>query len=171
MNGPGQPPPATALLILGGEHPRHRTRTRAALAHYAACRAAGQPLPGFIVTGAGRVKHTSGTLSEAQHMAANLRAHGVPASHIWQETQAQNTMDNILLGSALARRHGLQNTQLILVTDDFHLPRSQWLFRQLLGHPPHTCITTGNQGTPWLRWREHWARALQAYKLARRPAR
>lgn len=100
-------------------------------------------------------------------MAEFLESEGVPAIDIWRETQAHNTLQNVVLGGALALRAGLQSTELALVSDDFHLPRCRWLFAQVFGHAPLACLGSGEQGTWWLRRRESWAQAVQQRGLQR----
>jgi len=157
-----------AVLVLGGENPHSRSRSRAALAYY-------QHHPAvvrLIVSGGARVVHREAGqrfafASEAEHMACWLLAAGVPAAHVWQETQARDTLGNIVLGVALAQSQGISARQVVLVSDDFHLPRCRWLFRHVFGHEPLACVGTGEGVSCWLRWREPLAWVVQRLTLAR----
>jgi len=156
-----------ALLVLGGENPHSHSRSRAALAYYRKHHAAR-----LIVSGGARVTYC-GTgrrhlpRSEAEHMAHWLRAAGVPPAHIWQETQAHDTLGNIVLGVGLAQSRGISARHVVLVSDDFHLPRCHWLFVRVCGHGPLDAIATGEFAPLWLRWREPLAQAVQRLSLHR----
>jgi len=158
-----------ALLVLGGEHPHRYSRSRAALACYRANQAAR-----LVVSGGARVLYREAgsgkvppPVREAEHMARWLLAAGVPAAHIWQEPLARDTLGNIVLGVALAQSRGIGSQQIVLVSDDFHLPRCRWLFCHVFGHEPLDTVGSGIAGTPWLRWREPLALAVQRLALAR----
>jgi uncharacterized SAM-binding protein YcdF (DUF218 family) len=164
-------PPLAALLVLGGEDPRTCTRSRAALAYYQDCRTRVRPVPRLIVSGGARVwlpgeKEPAG-LSEAEHMARCLLAAGVPPAHVWLEPQARDTLGNIVLGVDVALARGISPRNVVLVSDDFHLPRCRWLFAQVFGHAPLDAVGTGVTGALRLRWREPLALAAQRWALAR----
>ena len=161
--------------MLGGEDRTQWRRSRAAVRYYLACRAAGVALPRLLVTG-GALVHQRGSgqgvgmgmaagLTEAAWMARFMQVQGVPPEHVLQEAQALDTLGNVALGVALARRHGLQ--RLVVVSDDFHLRRSRRLFERVWGHLPAGCIGTGNAGSWRLRLREKLAFALQVSALWR----
>ncbi len=161
--------------MLGGEDRTQWHRSRAAVRYYLACRAAGVALPRLLVTG-GALVHQRGSgqgvgmgmaagLTEAAWMARFMQVQGVPPEHVLQEAQALDTLGNVALGVALARRHGLQ--RLVVVSDDFHLRRSRRLFERVWGHLPAGCIGTGNTGSWRLRLREKLAFALQVSALWR----
>lgn len=166
---------ADALLVLGGEDRTQWHRSRAAVRYYLACRAAGVALPRLVVTGGALVRQPgtglgvglgmAAGLTEAAWMAHFLQMQGVPEAHVLQEAQALDTLGNVVLGGALAARHGLQ--RLVLVSDDFHLRRSGRLFERVWGHPPAGCVGTGYAGSWRLRWREKLAFALQMAALRR----
>lgn len=158
---------AEALLVLGGEDRTQRHRSRTAVRHYLACRAAGVALPRLLVTG-GLLACPEGThpdtpVSEAACMARFMQSQGVPAAHIVQEAQALDTLGNVALGGALAAQLGLQ--RLLLVSDDFHLWRARRLFERVWGHAPAGCLGTGHTGTLRLRLREKLAFGLQMAAL------
>ena len=162
-----QAPAIAALLVLGGEDRRCWPRSRVALAHYQACVLAGQPPPKLIVTGGALARHQGRWASEAVWMAEFLEDQGVPAADVWRETQARNTLQNVVLGGALALREGVPSTALALVSDDFHLPRCRWLFARVFGHAPAAVLGSGERGSLWLRCREPWAQAVQQHALQR----
>ena len=158
---------ADALLVLGGEDRTQWHRSHAAVRYYLACRTAGMGPPLLLVTG-GMVARSKGSsrntpLNEAACMARFMRSQGVPAAHIVQEVQAQDTLDNVALGGALAASLGLQ--RLLVVSDDFHLWRAQRLFERVWGHAPAGCLGTGYGGSLRLRLREKLAYGLQMAAL------
>lgn len=148
------PESAQALLVLGGEDPQHRPRSRTALHYYLTCRARGQALPCLMLSGAG---------AEAPAMAAYLVARGVAPSHLLQEPLARSTLANVVLGGALAARHGLQ--RVALVSDDFHLWRALRLYQRVWGCAPALCLASGARGSAYLRLREKAVFALQMAAL------
>ncbi|SRR5574344_1507044 len=159
-------PPLVGLLILGGEHPNGQMRSHAALTCYLQCHAQAKPVPRLIVSGGAHVTRTGhAVISEAQHMANYLLAAGVPAAHIWQENQALDTLGNIVLGADIALKHGIASRNIVLVSDNFHLPRSHWLFAHVFGHPPQGTLPSGALGSRLLRWREPLALAVQRLSL------
>ena len=161
---------ADALLVLGGEDRTQWHRSRAAVRYYQACLAAGVALPRLVVTGGTLARQLGAdsealVLTEAAWMARFMQSHGVPPALILQEAQALDTLGNVVLGGALAARHGLQ--RLVVVSDDFHLWRSRRLFERVWGHPPAGCVGTGNAGSWRLRAREKLAFVLQMGALRR----
>jgi len=156
-----------AVLVLGGENPHNHSRSRAALAYYRH-----HPAVRLIVSGGARVVYREAGqrrafASEAEHMACWLLAAGIPPVHLWQETQARDTLGNIVLGVALAQSRGISARQVVLVSDDFHLPRCRWLFARVFEHEPLACVGAGESASCWLRWREPLALAAQRLALAR----
>ncbi|MDD2844644.1 MAG: YdcF family protein [Rhodoferax sp.] len=151
---------AQALLVLGGEDPVLRPRSHTALHYYLACRARGQALPCLVLSGAG-----AAALTEAAAMAAFLLAHGVAPAHLLQEPRARSTLANVVLGGALAARHGLQ--RVALVSDDFHLWRALRLYQRVWGRAPVACLASGERGSAYLRLREKAVFALQTGALRR----
>lgn len=63
---------------------------------------------------------------EADELARQLRAGGVPAEAIVRERCSFDTRDNARFAAALLRRRGL--TRVILVTCSWHLPRAERAF-------------------------------------------
>jgi hypothetical protein len=159
--------PAQALLVLGGEDPQRRPRSHTALHYYLACCARGESLPFLVLSGGGSGTPGapgSAALTEAAAMADYLLARGVAPAHLLQEPQARSTLANVVLGGALAARHGLQQ-QLWLVSDDFHLWRALHLYRRVWGHAPAAYLASGDGGNVYLRWREKAVFALQTGAL------
>ncbi len=162
------PPPAQALLVLGGEDPLHRPRSRTALHYYLDCRARAQALPRLVLSGAGVVAagvggaHAAG-VTEAAGMAAYLVAHGVAPAHVLQEPLARTTLANVVLGGVLAAQHGLE--RVALVSDDFHLWRALRLYQRVWGCAPALCLASGARGSAYLRLREKAVFALQMAAL------
>ena len=161
------PESALALLVLGGEDPLHRPRSRAALHYYLACRARAQELPCLVLSGAGVTAagagaHTTG-VTEAEGMAAYLVARGVAPTHVLQEPLARTTLANVVFGGALAAQHGLE--RVALVSDDFHLWRALRLYQRVWGCTPALCVASGARGSAYLRLREKAVFALQMAAL------
>ena len=92
-------------------------------------------------------------------MADYLLARGVARDYLLQEPLARSTLANVVLGGALAARHGLQ--RVVLVSDDFHLWRARHLYQRVWGRTPVACIASGIHGSSYLRLREKAAFALQ----------
>jgi len=154
-----------AILVLGGENPHNFSRSRAALVYYRS-----HPAARLIVSGGTHVVYREAAtgckpISEAEHMARWLLAAGVDPAHLWQETQARDTLGNIVLGVALAQSRGIGARQVMLVSDDFHLPRCRWLFARVCGHGPLGTIGSGTHAPAWLRWREPLALMVQRLAL------
>lgn len=159
------PLPARALLVLGGEDPQRRPRSRTALRYYLDCRTRGAALPFLLLSGGAKAAQGgAGALTEAAAMAAYLLARGVAPAHLLQEPQARSTLANVVLGGALAARHGLQQ-QLWLVSDDFHLWRALQLYQRVWGQAPAAHLASGDGGSVYLRWREKAVFALQTSAL------
>ena len=158
---------AQALLVLGGENPLHRPRSRTALHYYLACSARGQVPPCIVLSGAGGsgTGVRTGTIAptEAAAMADYLVARGVAPAHVLQEPLARTTLANVVLGGALAARHGLQRVW--LVSDDFHLWRALRLYERVWGCAPAAWLASGERGSVYLRLREKAVFALQTGAL------
>lgn len=105
----------------------------------------------FHATGARRVITSGGRswggVIEADRMAAELIALGVPSGVILRERCSMSTADNARFTAALAVRHGLE--RIAIVTCTWHLPRALLLFRRegLQAHglgaepPPSSALT------------------------------
>ena len=76
---------------------------------------------------------------------------GVGASRIVIEDQARNTFENAVYAGQIIRERGWR--RVVLVTDDFHVPRARFVFARLglavaaEGVPRHAGVSRGS----WLR--------------------
>jgi uncharacterized SAM-binding protein YcdF (DUF218 family) len=66
--------------------------------------------------------------TEAEICARTLSEQGIPAEAVILETVSISTEENAIFAAQLMREHGWQ--QVILVSDDYHLLRVDWIFRQ-----------------------------------------
>lgn len=123
---PGNAPKAGAMVVLGGNtaggranwfEPYDKTTasTRAAVA--ARLYLAGEA-PHIIVSGAAY----DGISSEAETMAATLRAEGVPERAIVLEKNSHTTYENAKFSARILNELGIN--EIILVTSALHMPRS-----------------------------------------------
>ena len=141
----------TAILILGaavwrdGPSPTLRRRT----AHGAAVYQRG--LGDIIIPcgGMGRFPPT-----EAHAMAELLRVAGVPANVIRPEARSTNTRENIQFAKRLLDQAG--ETEVILVSDAYHLPRAMMIARReglnaTASAPPRVDALAWPQVKGWLR--------------------
>lgn len=74
----------------------------------------------LILTGG--LDHNGSTLTEAEGMRDYLLQKGVPAEKMVLENDARSTYENLLFSKPLAQRNGWE--RLIIVTHDYHAPRS-----------------------------------------------
>jgi uncharacterized SAM-binding protein YcdF (DUF218 family) len=81
--------------------------------------------PRIIVTG-GTTRHG---FVEADVMARTARAEGIPASAIFLEPQAKDTIQNACYSVRLMRSHGWHSAE--VVSNDSHLPRAAMIFGEL----------------------------------------
>ena len=100
--------------------------------------------PRLIVTG-GSTNHG---FVEAQVMARAAEALGVPASSIYQEAQALDTIQNACYSARIMRAHGWQSAEVI--SSGSHLPRAGLIFSRTA-----------------LQWRTHPAPPLEESSLLR----
>ncbi len=68
-----------------------------------------------------------GLRTEAEYLAAELAALGVPASQVVVENEANNTRENATLSRGLLEKLGAH--EVLLVTSAFHMPRAAGCFR------------------------------------------
>ena len=66
--------------------------------------------------------------SEAQCMYDYLTDHGVDSDHILLEDQSHNTWENIRFTQALLEREGIDTSQMLVVSNGFHLTRVRMLW-------------------------------------------
>jgi uncharacterized SAM-binding protein YcdF (DUF218 family) len=93
--------------------------------------------PHLILTGAAAHNH----FVEAEVMARVAQAQGVPASVIFQEPHALDTIQNACYSNRILLNHGWHSAE--VVSSAFHLPRAAVIFSHLSG--------------PALEWRVHAA--------------
>lgn len=153
MKPPADSPPQDALLILGGECGAGMHRTRLALACYQRRIAAGAPPPFILASGANPQQRHGRQRRECEHMRSYLIGSGVRPEHILIEQQARDTYANIILGSSLARRHGIG--RLCIVTDRIHGWRAARLYTLVHGHAPADMLLAPVPG------RAGWGRYLR----------
>ena len=99
--------------------------------------------PRIIVTGAA----AHNRFVEADVMAHVAEAQGVPASVIFEESQALDTIQNACYSDRILEKHGWHSVE--VVSSASHLPRAAMIFARLSGERP--------SGT--LEWRMHAAPA------------
>jgi uncharacterized SAM-binding protein YcdF (DUF218 family) len=83
--------------------------------------------PRLIVTGAAAHNH----FVEAQVMARVAQAQGVPASVIFEEPQALDTIQNACYSTRILKAHGWHSAE--IVSSASHLPRAAMIFSHLPG--------------------------------------
>jgi uncharacterized SAM-binding protein YcdF (DUF218 family) len=85
------------------------------------------------------------TYSEAEWCARVAQQHGVPAPALVLEEHSRSTEENAIESAAVMRAHGWSSA--IIVSDDFHLFRANWLFeRQGVRVYPSPAQITSNAG-------------------------
>eukprot|EP00850_Spirogloea_muscicola_P004032 SM000017S02772 [mRNA] locus=s17:143274:144215:- [translate_table: standard] len=100
--------------------PALEARVRAGAAQLAACRAAALFLTGH---------NSGGPVTEARAAAKLARELGVAEERIVLEERASNTLENALFVKPLVLERGI--TELIVVTSDFHMKRSSFIFDEV----------------------------------------
>lgn len=129
--------PADAALVLGnavnkGGRPNPCLRSRVAAA--ANLYHAGK-VPKLVVSGG----TDSDGSNEARHMKAIAIELGVPESRIATEGKSENTYENILFSSIPLTN----NSNIIIVSADYHLKRARWLADKQWGHEKNLQIYSG----------------------------
>jgi uncharacterized SAM-binding protein YcdF (DUF218 family) len=94
---------------------------------------------------------------EAQVMARFAASHGVPASDLFEEGQAQNTIQNIFYSAQIMHAHGWSSAE--VVSSGYHLGRAGLI------------LATFNHRQPALAfaWRTHPAARAPEYFVPRQP--
>jgi len=111
--------PADVIIVLGGGEIGTTRRAEHAATLYAQGYAPYLLCTGNIVQGE--------PFSEAERCARVAQAHGIPADVIALDEISLSTEENAIESAAIMRAHGWQDA--IIVSDDFHLWRAVWLFR------------------------------------------
>ena len=104
--------------------------------------------PRLIVTGGAVANH----FVEARVMARTAQAQGIPASAIYMEPQARDTIQNIGYSMRIMKAHGWRSAEVVSVSS--HLPRAGLMLSWLAEHEP-------------LEWRTHAAPPLIDRKSTR----
>ena len=86
------------------------------------------------------------TQPEAEVMAAYLTATGIDPDRIAQETQSENTRENLQNAAAIAETRGLDASRVLIVTSEFHLRRASYI-AGTLGLTPSQL---GSRTTPYI---------------------
>jgi uncharacterized SAM-binding protein YcdF (DUF218 family) len=81
-----------------------------------------RPLPVLASGGGEKDQPFSVTMAKALH------ADGVPEASIWTEERSSNTHENAAYSAAILRAHGVK--RIALVTEAYHMPRSERCFRK-----------------------------------------
>ena len=118
--------PSDCIVVLGakahGLEPGRVLRARLEQAQ----KAYEQGLGGKILVCGG--KGTDETVSEAEAMAAYLKAQGVPDEDILLEKDSRNTRENLRFAKRIMEANGYQTC--VLVTSDYHMARARLLAAQ-----------------------------------------
>ncbi len=118
--------PSDCIVVLGakahGLEPGRVLRARLEQAQ----KAYEQGLGGKILVCGG--KGTDETVSEAEAMAAYLKAQGVPDEDILLEKDSRNTRENLRFAKRIMEANGYQTC--VLVTSDYHMMRARMLAGQ-----------------------------------------
>ncbi|MBK1636357.1 YdcF family protein [Rhodovulum adriaticum] len=113
---------AQAILILGAAMRPDGTPGPALVRRARHGAALWQARPGALIV-------ASGAGGEAAAIAALCRGAGVPAERIVEEPAARRTVENIRHALPLLQARGVD--EVILVTDDYHMPRARLLARRV----------------------------------------
>lgn len=118
--------PSDCLIVLGART-RGLTPSRSLRARLdRAKQAYDSGLAPFILVCGGRGEDES--VSEAVAMAAYLEAQGVPADAILQESESNNTRENLRFAHRLMAQRGFRSA--VLVTADYHMLRARMIAKQ-----------------------------------------
>jgi uncharacterized SAM-binding protein YcdF (DUF218 family) len=81
--------------------------------------------PRLILTGGPTVKE----FVEARVMARTAEAQGIPASGLWLDTKAMDTIQNACYSERIMKEHGWRSAE--IVSSEFQLPRAAMIFGRL----------------------------------------
>lgn len=127
--GQAAPPlqPADVIIVLGAGTRADGSPNRAEIRrvrHAVALYKRGLA-PALICTGGFTENHPK---SEAQTCMDLARGLGIPDSALYYEDRSTNTMENVIEARAVMNAKHFRNA--IVVSDNFHLLRAEWLFRE-----------------------------------------
>ena len=84
--------------------------------------------------------------TEASVMAQYLLTRGAQPAQVIEEDQASNTRENLLFSAALAEARGIDTSQVLIVTSDFHMCRAKYIAKTLGMEPYGLTSSTW----PWI---------------------
>ena len=117
--------PPEYVVVLGAQiHGSRPSRTLRERLDKAAGYLEEHPEAFCVVTGGQGADETQ---TEASVMAAYLTAAGIDPDRIAQETQSENTRENLRNAAELAELHGLDASRVLIVTSEFHLRRASYI--------------------------------------------
>lgn len=117
-------PPAYVVVLGAQTHGDRPSRTLRERLDKAAAYLTEHPEAFCIVTGGQGADETQ---PEAEVMAAYLTAAGIDPDRIAQETQSENTRENLQNAAEIARSHGLDASRVLVITSEFHLRRASYI--------------------------------------------
>ncbi len=85
----------------------------------------------IVVTGGGRMKSVE--VTEAHVMKRYLIKKGIKPNSILMEHESRNTIGNAYFTKRMIDRRS-RDPSLVVVTNDFHMPRSRFIFRKIFGN-------------------------------------
>ena len=113
------------MVVLGAQtHGSRPSRTLRERLDKAAEYLTAHPDAFCVVTGGQGADETQ---TEASVMAAYLEAAGIDPARIAQETQSENTRENLQNAAAIAEGRGLDASRVLIVTSEFHLRRASYI--------------------------------------------
>jgi uncharacterized SAM-binding protein YcdF (DUF218 family) len=90
-------------------------------------------------------------ISEARSMFTYLTGRGIAPERIFMEAKSVSTQENLELSKAVAREHGIETSNVVIVTDGFHEYRAHYLAKTL-GLVPYTRSSHTNPGLTAFFW-------------------
>jgi uncharacterized SAM-binding protein YcdF (DUF218 family) len=80
-----------------------------------------------IIVSGGNAMRPNSSFREADYLAGNLLAMGVPAADIWRDRDARNTVENAQYAHRILDSMGIR-TPVVVVTSSWHMPRAVKIF-------------------------------------------
>lgn len=97
----------------------------------------------YIIIVSGGTTNNS-TLSEAEAMEEYLINHGVLPKYIMKESYSLNTFQNVVMCASLLRSHKFHDENLVVITSDFHMKRTQYIFSHIMSECEIRYISSNN---------------------------